>query len=91
MKWRRRSDEVEAILFTGDNIQEIKSFLEDSWRVVFVEFQKCKDGQYLIWRVKKDGNLDIAFLFKNTFVVKCLDSIYLKDKKEFLSEYERVM
>ena len=35
MRWRRRAKEVEAILFTGDNINEIIDFLKDSADVYY--------------------------------------------------------
>ena len=87
MKWRRRPYEVEAIFFTGDNAQELKSFLGDPWKV---DLANPKDGQYLIWRVKKDGSMDITYLLKNKFVVKCSEGFCVMDKEEFLSEYEKV-
>lgn len=90
MKWRRRTYEVEAILFTGDNAQEIKSFLGDPWKVDLVDLDKPKDGRYFIWCVKKDGSMDITFLPKNKFVVKCLEEFFVMDKEKFLSEYEKV-
>lgn len=89
MRWRRRPYEVEAILFTGDNAQEIKSFLGDPWRVDLVDLTKPKDGRYLIWCVKKDGSMDINYLLKNKFVVKCSGGFCIRDKEEFLSEYEK--
>lgn len=87
MKWRRRTYEVEAILFTGDNAQEIKSFLGEPWKV---DLYEPKDGRYLIWREKKNGSMDLTFLVKNQFVVKSSEGFCLMDKEKFLSEYERV-
>lgn len=87
MKWRRRPCEVEAILFTGDNAQEIKSFLGDPWKV---DLDNSKYGGCIIWCVKKDGSMDITFLPKNKFVVKCFEGFCVMDKEKFLSEYEKV-
>lgn len=87
MRWRRRSREVEAILFTGDNAQEIKNFLGNPWKV---DLDKPKDGRCIIWCVKKDGSMDVTFLPKNKFVVKCLEGFCVMDKEKFLSEYEKV-
>ncbi len=87
MKWRRRPYEVEAIFFTGDNAQELKSFLGDPWKV---DLANPKYGRCIIWCVKKDGSMDITFLPKNKFVVKCFEGFFVMDKEEFLSKYEKV-
>ena len=87
MKWRRRTYEVEAILFTGDNVKEIKHFLGNPWKV---DLDNPKYGRCIIWCVKKDGSMDITFLPKNKFVVKCIEGFFVMDKEEFLSKYEKV-
>lgn len=88
MKWRPRVKEVEAVLFNGSNLENIKKFLGSPWEVTLDE---PKYGRYLIWCINGYGELDmLAFLFKNQFVIKHDGEILVEDKEDFLSEYERV-
>ena len=87
VKWRRRPHEVEAILFTGNNLAEIEKFLGVPWKV---DLANPKDGRYLVWWAGKHGRVGENFLFKNQYVFKYDGNVYVRNKDEFLSEYERV-
>lgn len=82
MKWRRRPYEVEAVVFTEDNIDEVKRLIEPL-------ILSQTDG---IWTIHQDGEHPFLghFLDKNDIVLKEDGQISVWEKDAFLSKYERV-
>lgn len=88
MKWRQRPHEVEAILYTGDNINEIIDFLKGSADVYYSDYE---ENYYAVDKSDRDDyETPIFDIFPNDFVIKDGSKVDVKNKKEFLSEYERV-
>ena len=82
MKWRRRPHEVEAMLYTGNNLEEVNKF-------VFpyeVAPHELMPDMYMI----SFNNRPCDLLIKGWVVAKDRDRITVWDKQKFLSEYERV-
>lgn len=82
MRWRRRPYEVEAVVFTDDNIDEVKRFVEPL-------ILSQTDG---IWTIHhKDDHPFIGFfLDKNDVVLKEDEQVSVWEKEAFFSQYERV-
>ncbi len=88
MRWRRRPYEVEAILFTGDNINEITDFLKGFADVYYSDYE---ENYYVVDKSDRDDYETPVFdISPNDFVIKDGDKVDVKSKEEFLSEYERV-
>ena len=88
MKWRQRPHEVEAILYTGDNINEIIDFLKGSDDVYYSDYE---ENYYAVDKSDRDDyETPIFDIFPNDFVIKGDGKVDVKCKEEFLSEYERV-
>ena len=87
MRWRRRPKEVEAILFTGDNINEITDFLKGFADVYYSDYEENSD---VVDKSDRDDYETPVFdISPNDFVIKDGDKVDVKSKEEFLSEYER--
>lgn len=87
MRWRRRPKEVEAILFTGDNINEITDFLKGFADVYYSDYE---ENYYVVDKSDRDDYETPVFdISPNDFVIKDGDKVDVKSKEEFLSEYER--
>lgn len=87
MKWRRRAKEVEAILYTGDNINEIIDFLKGSADVYYSDYE---GNYYAVDKSDRDDyETPIFDIFPNDFIIKDGGKVDVKCKKDFLSEYER--
>lgn len=81
MKWRRRQEEVEAILFTEDNLDDTKEFLKP--------YSLKKTKNHIYWIFSPDG-LPYSPLMKSWVVVKRPNGFSCLDKRYFLSQFERV-
>ena len=89
MKYRHKPHKVEAVLFTGNNIDEVVDFLKNqchvhatkSWFANTVVFETRTNDCYT-------GTPNIAF--PNQFIVRDGCLVFATDKEEFLSKYERV-
>lgn len=87
MRWRRRAKEVEAILYTGDNINEIIDFLKGSADVYYSDYE---ENYYVVDKSDRDDYETPVFdISPNDFVIKDGAKVDVKSKEEFLSEYER--
>lgn len=82
MKWRRRPHEVEAILFTGDNLEEVEKFIFP----YEVTPHALESDVYVIFFNKR---IYSSFV-KGCMVAKDRDRLTVWDKTKFLSEYEKV-
>lgn len=82
MKWRRRPYEVEAMLYTGDNLEEVNKFVSP----YEVAPHELMPDMYMI----SFNNRPCDLLIKGWVVAKDRDRITVWDKQKFLSEYERV-
>ena len=81
MKWRRRPYEVEAVVLTEDNIDEVKRLIEPL-------ILSQTDG---IWTIHQDGHPSFGyFINKNDIVLKDNGQVSVWEKEAFLSKYERV-
>lgn len=82
MRWRRRPLEVEAILFTGRNVDKVKQFIDP-----FILTRASDDS----WFMHHRENLRNRFIVKKNFMIFKDDGhIHAWPKELFLLEYERV-
>lgn len=87
MRWRRKPKEIEAILFTGDNINEITDFLKGFADVYYSDYE---ENYYVVDKSDRDDYETPVFdISPNDFVIKDGGKVDVKSKEEFLSEYER--
>ena len=77
MKFVNKNDIIEGIQYTGDNLEEIVTFVKSA-----AEIREESDGIYLIDKYNK-----LSKIYKNNYIIKRSDAVWICDSDKFIESY----